>query len=114
MLTRKITGLVIAAAITAPQSTFMLKMDASPRGVYHPPIPHGDQAGWDRIQKIVPWYYKAVCTDGPGIPAGKADGVASVSPILISTTDTSDEIADGMVKAMVENFADYKEGAPGA
>ena len=104
----------IDAAITATQSTFMLKMDASPRGVYHPPIPHSDQAGWDRIQTIVPWYYKAVCTDGPGIPDGKADGVASVYPILISTTDTSDDIAYGMVKAMVDNYEDYKEGAPGA
>ena len=104
----------IDAAITATQSTFMLKMEASPRGVYHPPLPHADKAGWDRVQKIVPWYVHGICTKGPGIPGGKQEGVASVYPILVSTTATKDDIAYGMVKAMVDGFEDYKAGAPGA
>ena len=104
----------IDAAITATQSTFMLKMDASPRGVMHPPIPHSDDAGWARIQKIVPWYYKGICIDGPGNAEGGQDGISSVYPIMVSTTDVSDDIAYGMTKAMIDNFEDYKEGAPGA
>ncbi len=110
----------IDAAITASQSTFMLKADAAPRGIIHPPTPHADKAGWARIQKIVPWYYPSICSDGPGVKNGpgavdgKQEQVASIYPILISTTDTSDDIAYGMVKAMVENFADYKDGAPGS
>lgn len=112
-----INGIVdgdIDAAITATQSTFMLKMDASPRGVMHPPIPHSDDAGWARIQKIVPWYYKGICIDGPGNAKGGQDGISSVYPIMVSTTDVSDDIAYGMTKAMIDNFEDYKEGAPGA
>ncbi len=104
----------IDAAITATQSTFMLKMDASPRGVTHPPIPFEDEEGWARIQKIVPWYYKSTCIDGPGNAEGGQPGVASVYPILVSTADLSDDIAYAMTKAMVENIDDYKEGAPGA
>lgn len=104
----------IDASITASQSTFMLKMESSPRGVYHPPMPHDDAEGWARVQKLVPWYVKGICTDGPGVPDGKSEGIASVYPILISTTDTSDDVAYGMTKAMVEGFDDFKDGAPGA
>ncbi|MEQ9124976.1 MAG: TAXI family TRAP transporter solute-binding subunit [Alphaproteobacteria bacterium] len=104
----------IDASITATQSTFMLKMEASPRGVMHPPLPHDNAEGWARVQKIVPWYYKGTCIDGPGNPEGGQDGVASIYPILISTSDVSDGIAYGMTKAMIDNFEDYKEGAPGA
>lgn len=104
----------IDASITASQSTFMLKMESSPRGVYHPPMPFADKDGWARTQAMVPWYVQGICTKGPGIPGGKMEGIASVYPILISTTDTSDEIAYGMAKAMVEGFDDFKEGAPGA
>lgn len=104
----------IDAAITASHSTFMLKMESSPRGVYHPPMPFADKDGWARTQAMVPWYVQGICTKGPGIPGGRSEGIASVYPILISTTDTSDEIAYGMAKAMVDGFDDFKAGAPGA
>ena len=98
----------------------MLKMDASPRGIIHPSIPHSDTAGWARIQKVVPWYYKSICADGPGVKNGpgavdgKQESIASIYPILVSTSDTSDDTAYGMTRAMVDNIADYQEGAPGA
>lgn len=104
----------IDAAITASNSTFMLKMDASPRGVIHPPTPHADADAWKRLQSIVPWYYKHSCTDGPGVVGGKQESVSSIYPVLISTTATSDDTAYGMVKAMMGNIADYKDDAPGA
>lgn len=104
----------IDAAITSTGSTFMLKMDASPRGVYHPPMAHNNADGWKRIQDIVPWYVQSICTDGPGIPGGNQEGVASVYPILIGLDSMTDAVAYGMTKAMVENFADYEKGAPAA
>lgn len=104
----------IDAAITSTGSTFMLKMDASPRGVYHPPMPHGDSDGWARIQKVVPWYVQGVCTDGPGIPDGKQDGIASIYPILIGLSSLTDDIAYNMTKAMVDNFSAYEKAAPAA
>ena len=104
----------IDAAISASNSTFMLKMDASPRGVIHPPVPFADEAGWMRLQSTVPWYYKHECTEGPGVVGGKQESVSSIYPILISTTEVNDETAYGMVKAMMENNTDYKDDAPGA
>ncbi len=104
----------IDAAITSSGSTFMLKMDASPRGVIHPPTPFADKEGWKRLQATVPWYYPHTCSDGPGVVGGSQESVSSIYPILISTTDVNDETAYGMVKAMMENNADYKDDAPGA
>lgn len=104
----------IDAAITASQSTFMLKMDASPRGVIHPATPFDNKEGWARLQGHVPWYYPHTCTEGPGVINGKMDSVSSIYPILMSTTDVSDETAYGMVKAMMENVDSYKDDAPGA
>ncbi|MGI9426878.1 MAG: TAXI family TRAP transporter solute-binding subunit [Hyphomicrobiaceae bacterium] len=104
----------IDAAISATQSTFMLKMEASPRGVTHPPMPHSDKAGWARTQQLVPWYVQGICTKGVGIPGGRQEGIASIYPILVATTATSDDVAYGMTKAMIDGFEDYKSGAPGA
>ena len=47
----------IDAAISSSNSTFMLKMDASPLGVIHPPVPHADKDGWKRLQSNLPWHY---------------------------------------------------------
>lgn len=104
----------IDAAITSTGSTFMLKMDASPRGVTHPPMPHDNTDGWKRLQSVVPWYVQGQCTDGPGIPGGSQDGVASVYPILISLDTLSDDVAYAMSKGMIDNFEEYKDGAPAA
>ena len=104
----------IDAAITSTGSTFMLKMDASPRGVTHPPMPHNDKDGWANVQKLVPWYVQGQCTDGPGNAEGGQEGIASVYPILIGMSTLSDDTAYGMTKAMVDNFSEYEKGAPGA
>ncbi len=104
----------IDASITSSSSTFMKKMEASPRGVVHPPMPHADTEGWARIQKVVPWYVPSICTHGPGVPGGSQESIASIYPILIGTTAVSDEIAYSLTKAMVTHFDDYKDGAPAA
>jgi len=104
----------IDASITSSSSTFMKKMEASPRGVIHPPMPHADTDGWARIQKVVPWYVPSLCTHGPGVPGGSQESIASIYPILIGTTAVSDDIAYSLTKAMVTHFDDYKDGAPAA
>lgn len=103
----------IDAAIVTTNSTAVIKIQASPRGATHPPLPLADEAGWKRTRHILPWLVKGQCTDGPAIPGGKQEGVAALYPILISTHDTSVDIAYGMTKAMVEGFDAYKDGAPG-
>ena len=40
--------------------------------------------------------------------------MSSIYPILISTTSTNHDTAYGVVKAIMENIDDFKDGAPGA
>ncbi|WP_051548106.1 TAXI family TRAP transporter solute-binding subunit [Sneathiella glossodoripedis] len=102
------------ALIGATFSSTMLKIDASPRGLYHPPAPHADDAAWDRLNSIVPWYYRHKCLQGPGVPEGGYEGVGTGYPILVSNTDVSEDVAYNMTKAMYVHFDDYKDSAPGA
>ena len=104
----------IDASITSSSSTFMKKMEASPRGVIHPPLPHADKEGWARVQKVVPWYVPSICTHGPGVPDGSQESIASIYPILVGTPTVSDELAYSLTKAMVPHFDDDKDGAPAA
>ena len=115
--TAAINGLIndeVDIAITASDGTMTMKMLAGPRGVTHVPLPFSNEKGWAAMQNIVPWYLPGICTDGPAIPNGRMEGIASPYPILISTTDVDEATAYSLTKAMVEGFDDYKDAAPGA
>lgn len=101
------------AANTATNSAFMVKMAAGPRGLYHPPQPHADDAGWERLNRVVPWYVRHHCRDGAGVPPGGYEGVTTPYPILVSMADTSDDLVYNMAKAMFVHYDEYKEMAPG-
>lgn len=102
------------AAIGATFSPYMVRMQASPRGLYHPPAPHADTDGWARLNRVVPWYFPHRCRQGAGVPEGGYEGVGTAYPILISTPAVPDEVAYNMTKAMYVHYPDYKDGAPGA
>lgn len=102
------------AAEAATFSTFMVKMEASPRGLYHPPAPHGDDAGWTRLKQTVPWYFRHRCMQGAAVPDAGYEGIGTAYPILISTPTVDDSVVYALTKAMYAHYEDYKLGAPGA
>ena len=102
------------AFLGATFSSTMLKVEASPRGLYHPPAPHTDAKGWTRLNKVVPWYAQHRCMQGAGVPKDGYEGVATAYPILISTTDVKGDVVYNMTKAMYDHYNDYKASAPGA
>jgi TRAP transporter TAXI family solute receptor len=104
----------IDAALSATFSTYMVKMEAAPRGLYHPPAPHDDDAGWERLQQTVPWYFRHHCRQGAAVPDGGYEGIGTAYPILISTTAVGESVAYAVTKAMYEHYDAYKDGAPGA
>ena len=104
----------IDAAEAATFSTYMVKMEASPRGLYHPPSPHNDQAGWERLNQTVPWYFPHRCMQGAAVPEAGYEGIGTAYPILISTPRESEDLVYNMTKAMYAHYGDYKDGAPGA
>lgn len=104
----------IDATIVVTNSPGVLKVQASPRGATHLPLPIADEAGWKRLHSQAPWLVKGECTDGQAIPGGKQDGIATIYPMMIATGDMSSDLAYGMTMAMVNGFDAYKDGAPGA
>lgn len=90
------------------------RVAASPRGLYFPPMPFDDKAGWTRAQDIAPWfspsqvesYIKSAKIDGP------YQGMNYPYPLFVATPDIPDAVASGLTMAIMENFDDIKEAGP--
>ena len=91
-----------------------LKIDASPRGLHFPPVPHDDEEGWARLKEVLPFFFKAIATEGPTLPPGGQEMASAAYPVLVTTPATSVEHNYNLTKAMVALFDDYKASAPGA
>lgn len=87
---------------------------ASPQGLFFPPLQHSDKAGWERAHKIAPWWIPSkVETVVPGYKGTTPfEGSNFPYPIFVSTADTSDDLAYGLTRAVMENYADLKDAGP--
>lgn len=101
------------AAYGTTHSAPFLKIEASPRGLYFPPVPHDDEEGWKRLKEVLPWFFPAIATEGPTLPPEGQEMASSGYPILVTTPDTSEDLNYNMTKAMVVFFDEYKDAAPG-
>lgn len=91
-----------------------LRIEASPRGLTFPPLPHDDLEAVARVQARLPWYVPHVAFEGPTLPEEGLEVFSSAYPLLVGL-DTSDEtMAYSMVKIMHRHFDEYKNNAPGA
>ena len=57
------TDAAFATTITGPAK----EAETSPRGLVWPPLPHNDNAGWERVQKVGSFFFRHVATCGAGI-----------------------------------------------
>lgn len=96
------------------------QLAASPRGLYFPPMPHGDKASWDRAHGVAPWWGKKIVeqyTKGGKISGDRTNGTYEGStfpyPLFVTTKDASEDLAYGLTKAVMENYQSYKENGPG-
>jgi uncharacterized protein len=91
------------------------EVDLSPRGAYFPPLPHSDEAGWTRMRKIAPFFYKMFATEGVGLSkSNPLEAGNYLQPNIIVSADQSDDFVYNFVKGMILQFDNYKNGAPGA
>lgn len=103
------------AAFASTNSGKAYQLEASPRGIHWPPLPHDDEEGWQRLWKIAPYFVKNVATVGAGISeANPHEGGTYPYPILITYASQDADLVYAMTKAMVELYDDYRDGAPGA
>jgi TRAP transporter TAXI family solute receptor len=104
------------AAFASTISGQARELDASPRGLMWPPTPAEDKAAWARVNKVGPYFYahKAECGAGGVSKETPVVMPAYPYPIFMAYNTQPAELIHGLTKSMIVNYADYKDGAPGA
>jgi len=100
-----------ATTITGPAK----EAETSPRGIIWPPLPHNDNAGWDRMQKVGSFFFRHVATCGAGISKDKPIELGNYPyPIfVVYGTQPADQVY-AITKAMITGYDLYKDAAAGA
>ena len=92
------------------------EVETSPRGLVWPAMLHADKDGWARMTKIGPHLFphKATCGSAGLSPQTPKEMATYPYPAFIAYQSIGDDLAYSITKAMVESYAGYKDGAPGA
>jgi TRAP transporter TAXI family solute receptor len=105
----------VDAAIASNISGQVKEVETSPRGIVFPPTPAADKEGWARLNKIGPYYQPHKSTCGSGVPAGgSVELPAYPYPIFMAYASQPADLVYNLTKAMIANYNDYKDAAPGA
>ncbi len=104
------TDAAFASTVSGPTR----KMEASPRGIFWPQLPHGDKAGWDRLKKVAPYFLKHTATIGSGgiSKDNPLEGAGYPYPILITMANQEDALVYSLTKAIHTAYPDFKDAMP--
>lgn len=89
--------------------------ETSPRGLMWPVMAKDDKAGWERVQKVGPFFTSHTATCGAGVAKGKPIEMGTYPyPLFVAYgTEPADKIYP-IVKAMIDGYDSYKDDVPGA
>ena len=105
----------VDAAIASTISGQAKEAETSPRGLFYPPTPAADSAGWARLHKIGPYFLPHKATCGVGVsPQAPAELPSYAYPIFMTYADQPADLVYNLTRAMIVNYDAYKDGAPGA
>jgi len=106
----------VDAAVASTITGQTKELETSPRGIVWPPTPKADAAGWARLWKVAPYYTPALATCGSGgITASNPVELPSYPyPIYVAYPTQTEELIYNVTKAMIAEFPNYKDAAPGA
>jgi TRAP transporter TAXI family solute receptor len=91
------------------------KLEASPRGISWPTVAHDDDACWQRLLAVGPYFTKHVATRGAGISAQRThEGATYPYPLLIGLDSTDEALVYSTVQAIDTHYDDFKDADPGA
>ncbi|PIW29767.1 MAG: C4-dicarboxylate ABC transporter [Rhodospirillales bacterium CG15_BIG_FIL_POST_REV_8_21_14_020_66_15] len=97
------------AAFASTASGLCKKLEASPRGIHWPAMPHDDEAGWKRLLAKAPYFVKHTATLGAGISKDKPHvGGAYPYPILITRANQDAGMVYSMTKAIHSKYDSFK------
>jgi TRAP transporter TAXI family solute receptor len=105
------TDAAFATTITGPAK----EAETSPRGLVWPPLPHNDNAGWERVQKVGSFFFRHVATCGAGISKEKPIELGNYPyPIFVVYGSQPADQVYAITKAMITGYDIYKDAAAGA
>jgi TRAP transporter TAXI family solute receptor len=105
----------VDAAIASTISGQAREAEASPRGLYYPPTPAADKAGWERLRRSGPYYAPHKATCGVGLSKENPAELPNYPyPIVTAYASQSAELVHGIVAGMIATYPAYKDAAPGA
>ncbi|MDO8907648.1 MAG: TAXI family TRAP transporter solute-binding subunit [Pseudohongiella sp.] len=91
------------------------RLEASPRGIAWLPAPHDDEACWQRLLDVAPYFTKYNATRGPGISDENPQEAGTYPyPILITQAQQDENTVYWLTRVMTENYDSYKDADPGA
>ncbi|MBC53195.1 MAG: C4-dicarboxylate ABC transporter [Gammaproteobacteria bacterium] len=91
------------------------RLEASPRGIRWLPAPHDDEACWQRLLAVGPYFNQYTATRGAGISADNPQEAGTYPyPVLIALESQDEETVYWMTRVINENFDDFKDADPGA
>jgi TRAP transporter TAXI family solute receptor len=100
-----------ATTITGPAK----EAETSPRGLIWPPLPHNDNVGWERVQKVGSFFFRHVATCGAGISKEKPIELGNYPyPIFVVYGSQTPDQVYALTKAMITGYDIYKDAAAGA
>jgi len=103
------------ASMGSSVSSIFNKTNASPRGLFFPPMPHNDDAGWNRAVAVAPHFAKAVVTNFVGSSDSNKsfEGMNYPYPIFVTMEKTSEDLSYHLTEAVMENYDQFKDSGPG-
>ncbi|QJQ96249.1 MULTISPECIES: TAXI family TRAP transporter solute-binding subunit [Halomonadaceae] len=106
----------VDASFTTTVTPPAQQLASSPRGISWPRLDPDDSAGWERMMSVAPYFRPHEVTAGAGgVSADNPVPSASYPyPIVVANQDLDDKVAYGLIRALQENYEDYKDNAPGA
>ncbi len=92
------------------------QLASSPRGISWPTLDPNNEAAWQRMQAVAPYFRPHQVTSGAGgVSADNPiDSASYPYPIIVANADFDDDSAYGLIKALQDNYEVYKNNAPGA
>ncbi|WP_104204143.1 TAXI family TRAP transporter solute-binding subunit [Billgrantia saliphila] len=106
----------VDASFTTTVTPPAQQLASSPRGISWPVLDPDDTEGWERMLAVAPYFQPHEVTAGAG-DVSADNPVPSASypyPIVVANQDLDDKVAYGLIKALQENYDEYKDAAPGA
>ncbi|MEK9870278.1 MAG: TAXI family TRAP transporter solute-binding subunit [Gammaproteobacteria bacterium] len=91
------------------------KLEASPKGIRWLPAPHDDEACWQRLLKVAPYFSRHIAVRGAGISKDRPhEGATYPYPLLMTLADRDEAFVYHLTKLLHLGYDDYSRADPGS